>query len=102
MKFFVPAARDSAMAEDAWRATRRFLADQGCSARAQQRRRRPRRRCCAREREGRPACGSADRTDVTNSVRDGLSLFSQAIAVSRRTSPRTAVSTFSSTECGSS
>jgi hypothetical protein len=30
MKFFVPAARDSAMAEQAWDATRRFLADQGC------------------------------------------------------------------------
>ncbi|HEX8241046.1 MAG TPA: hypothetical protein VF574_15030 [Allosphingosinicella sp.] len=30
MKFFVPAARDPAMAEQAWEATRRFLADQGC------------------------------------------------------------------------
>ncbi|HYJ84276.1 MAG TPA: hypothetical protein VEW26_15700 [Allosphingosinicella sp.] len=29
MKFFVPAARDSAMAEDAWQATRRFLAVAG-------------------------------------------------------------------------
>lgn len=30
MKFFVPAARDPAMAAHAWTATRRFLADQGC------------------------------------------------------------------------
>jgi hypothetical protein len=30
MRFFVPAARDEAMAEHAWHATRRFLAEQGC------------------------------------------------------------------------
>lgn len=30
MKFFVPAARDPAMAEQAWQATRRFIAGQGC------------------------------------------------------------------------
>jgi hypothetical protein len=30
VKFFVPAARDPAMAEETWTAVRRFLADQGC------------------------------------------------------------------------
>ncbi|MEA3045265.1 MAG: hypothetical protein QOH47_3103 [Sphingomonadales bacterium] len=32
MKFFIPAARDAAMAEQAWQATRSFLADQGFPA----------------------------------------------------------------------